>query len=154
MLGLANVSNDGATGTGSDGGHDAADVAAIELVTADLLNAVNESNLAGVLAVWSYGGVLMPPHHPSVRGRQEIERYFRRLFSVRRFRFTFTSSHIEVCGDVAFERVEYEVVVSGTAAGPEVRDVGKGLHVYRRRGGEWELEMDIWNSDNPAVAGE
>ena len=96
----------------------------------------------------------MPPHHPSVRGRQEIERYFGRLFSVRRFRFVFTSSHIEVCGDVAFERVEYEVAASATAAGPEVRDVGKGLHVYRRQEGAWRLAMDIWNSDNPAATGE
>ena len=144
----------GASGMGSDGGHDAADAAAIELVTAALLKAVNGSNLAGVLAVWSDDGVLMPPHHPSVRGRQEIERYFGRLFSVRRFRFVFTSSHIEVCGDVAFERVEYEVAASATAVGPEVRDVGKGLHVYRRQEGAWRLAMDIWNSDNPAATGE
>jgi ketosteroid isomerase-like protein len=126
---------------------------AIELVTAALLNAVNESDLAGVIAVWSDDGVLMPPHHPSVRGRQEIERYFGRLFSVRRFRFAFTSSQIEVCGDVAFERVEYEVAASGTAAGPEVLDVGKGLHVFRRHAGAWQLAMDIWNSDNPPATG-
>ena len=131
-----------------------ADVAAIEQVTAALLNAVNESDLAGVLAVWADDGVLMPPHHPSVRGRQEIDRYFDRLFSVRRFRFTFTSSQIEVCGDVAFERVEYEVAVSATAAALEVHDVGKGLHVYRLQpDGSWKLAMDIWNSDNPALTG-
>jgi ketosteroid isomerase-like protein len=65
----------------------------------------------------------------------------------------FTSSHIEACGDVAFERVAYEVAMSGTAAGPEVRDVGKGLHVFRRQAGTWKLAMDIWNSDSPAVAG-
>jgi ketosteroid isomerase-like protein len=126
------------------------DALAIELVTAALLNAVNHSDLPGVLALWSDGGVLMPPHHPSVRGREEIERYFRRLFSVSRFRFAFTSSQIEVCGDVAFERVEYEVAVSGSAAGPEVRDRGKGLHVFRRQSDVWKLAMDIWNSDNPA----
>jgi ketosteroid isomerase-like protein len=144
----------GASGTGSDGGHDAADAAAIALVTTALLKAVNESNLAGVLAVWSDGAVLMPPHHPSVRGRQEIERYFSRLFRVRRFTFAFTSSQIEVCGDLAFERVEYEVAASGPAAGPEIRDAGKGLHVYRRQEGAWKLAMDIWNSDNPAATGE
>jgi ketosteroid isomerase-like protein len=131
-----------------------ADAAAIEQATAALLNAVNRSNLAGVLAVWSDGGVLMPPHHPSVRGREEIERYFRRLFSARRFTFAFTSSQIEVCGDVAFERVAYEVVARGTASGPEVRDVGKGLHVFRRQAGAWRLAMDIWNSDNPVATGE
>ena len=154
MLGQRTVSNQHATGIGSGGRHDAADAGAIALVTAALLNAVNESDLASVLAVWSDDGVLMPPHHPSVRGRQEIERYFRRLLGVRRFRFAFTSSHIEVCGDVAFERVEYEVAGSGTAGGPEVRDVGKGLHVYRRQEGVWKLAMDIWNSDHPAVTGE
>ena len=153
MLGGATVSNKHPTRTGSDGRDDSADVAAIGLVTAALLNAVNESSLAGVLAVWSDVGVLMPPHHPSVHGRQEIERYFRRLFNERRFAFVFTSSHIEVCGDVAFERVEYEVTASSAAAGPKLRDVGKGLHVFRRQAGAWKLAMDIWNSDNPAATG-
>ena len=59
-----------------------ADAASISRATTKLLSAVNASDVAGVLAVWGEDGVLMPPHHPSVHGRAQIERYFRQLFEL------------------------------------------------------------------------
>ena len=127
------------------------DRAAVARTTARLLTAINAADLAGVLAVWDDDGVLMPPHHPSVRGRSDVERYFRQLFEQTRFTFSFTSSQIHVSGDTAFERVEYAASARPAQGGSEVRDVGKGLHVYRRQpNGSWKLAMDIWNSDTPA----
>ena len=77
-------------------GGESAEREAVARTTASLLNAVNAANLAGVLAVWSDDGVLMPPHHPSVRGRPEIERYFSELFERSRFTFSFTASTVPV----------------------------------------------------------
>jgi ketosteroid isomerase-like protein len=130
------------------------EASAVARATAALLNAVNGSDIAGVLVVWSDEGILMPPHHPAVHGRVEIERYFERIFRKSRFRFSFTSSHIEVCGGIAFERVDYTVSVY-PESGPQTRDAGKGLHVYRRQpDGSWKLALDIWNSDISAGAGQ
>jgi ketosteroid isomerase-like protein len=97
-----------------------------------------------VLALWSDDGVLMPPHHSSVHGRAEIERYLTRLFQQRRFKFSFTSSYIQIAGSFAFERVKYVASTWPAQGGPKVRDVGKGLHVYRKQpGGLWTLMADI-----------
>jgi ketosteroid isomerase-like protein len=131
-----------------------ADRAAVAHATTALLNAVNASDLTGVLAAWCDEGVLMPPHHPTVHGRAALEQYFRGLFSHRRFAFAFTSSRIEVVGDLALERVEYRASAWPAEGGPLVQDVGKGLHVYRRQtDGSWKLAQDIWNSDSPARPG-
>jgi len=127
---------------------DASERAAIAQVTAALLTAVNASHVDGVVAVWAEDGVLMPPGHPSVHGRDALERYFSRLFSERRFTFTFTSSHIVVDGDIAIERVEYTASAWPREGGPAVEDHGKGVHVFRRQAdGTWKLLQDIWNSD-------
>lgn len=129
----------------------AADIAR---VTASLLAAVNASDVPGVLAVWSADGVLMPPHHPSVHGRLAIEEYFTQLFRRAAFRFSFTSSRIDLSGDLAVERVEYAASIWPIEGGPEKRDGGKGLHVYRQMpDGPWKLIMDIWNSDNAPAQG-
>jgi uncharacterized protein (TIGR02246 family) len=127
-----------------------ADRAAIMRTTADLLAAVNASDADGCLAVWADDGVLMPPNHPAVQGREAIAEYFRGLFSRSRFRFTFTGSNIQLAGDTALERVTYEVTVwSGN--GSPVEDHGKGLHVYGRQpDGSWRLTQDIWSSDQKA----
>jgi uncharacterized protein (TIGR02246 family) len=128
---------------------DDAERVAVVKATAALLNAVNRSDLPAVVGLWCDDGMLMPPHHPSVHGRLAIERYFDSLFRRSRFAFSFTSSQIEIAGDLALERVEYVASAWPADGGPEVRDVGKGLHVYRRQtDGSWRLAMDIWNSDN------
>ena len=124
------------------------DRSAIMKITAELLAAVNASNADGCVAVWAADGVLMPPHHPSVQGRQAIFEYFRSLFSQSTFRFTFTASHIHLAGDTALERVTYRAIIWPGGGDPPIEDVGKGLHVYERRpDGSWKLTYDIWNSD-------
>jgi len=138
---------------------DASERAAIARATSALLTAVNTAHVDGVLAVWCDEGVLMPPGHPSVHGRDALERYFSRLFSEQRFTFTFTSSHIVVGGDIAIERVEYTASAWPREGGPAVEDHGKGVHVFRRQAdGTWKLLQDIWNSDGrrdsiPAATG-
>lgn len=126
------------------------DRAAVAQATTALLNAVNSSDLTGVMAAWCDEGVLMPPHHPAVHGRAALESYFRGLFSRTRVAFAFTFSRIEVADDVALERLEYRSSVWPVEGGLPVQDVGKGLHVYRRQtDGSWKLAQDIWNSDLP-----
>ena len=128
-----------------------ADREAILRTTAELLAAVNASDADRCVAVWAADGVLMPPHHPSVQGHQAIGEYFRNLFSRSTLRFTFTSSHLQLAGDTALERVTYTVTMwSGRDAAP-IEDVGEGLHVYGRQpNGSWKLTQDIWNSDQAA----
>jgi len=131
-------------------GPNAADLdrAAIARSTAELLAAVNASDAERCSAVWAADGVLMPPHHPSVHGHQAIVQYFRTLFSRSRFRFTFTSSHIHLAGDTAFEHVTYTAIVWPEHDATPLEDAGKGLHVYARQAnGSWKLTHDIWNSD-------
>jgi uncharacterized protein (TIGR02246 family) len=129
---------------------DAADVdrAAIQRTTAQLLAAVNDSDVEGCAAVWAVNAVLMPPHHPAVSGQPAITQYFRGLFSRTAFRFTFTSSGIRLAGDSAFECVTYTATIRPNGGAPPIDDIGKGLHVYeRQQDGSWKLTLDIWNSD-------
>jgi uncharacterized protein (TIGR02246 family) len=128
------------------------DQLAVAAVTKALLTAVNAADVAGALAAWGADGVLMPPHHPAVHGGPAIGRYFERLFRDSRFEFVFTSSNIEVLGNVAVERVDYSATAWSLQGGPKHRDTGKGVHVYRRQDdGSWRLVLDIWNSDNVAA---
>ena len=126
------------------------DRAQVSRLSLALLKAVNESQVAGVRAVWAIDGTLMPPHHPAVNGRDAITQYFSALFERGRFAFEFTGSNIEVDGNMAVEYVQYSAIFSPAGGGPPIYDRGKGLHVFRRQpAGGWLLGMDIWNSDNP-----
>jgi ketosteroid isomerase-like protein len=126
------------------------DRAAIAKTTARLLAAVNRGNVDDVLSVWAEDGELMPPNHPSIRGRAALQQYFSQLFARSRFNFTFTSSDVHVFGDVAMERVTYLAEAWRDESAKPVSSYGKGLHTYRREpGGVWKLINDIWNADGP-----
>lgn len=117
-----------------------------------LLHAVNTSAVESVRDVWAIDGTLMPPHHPAVNGRDAITQYFITLFQRGRFAFEFTNSRIDVNGNVAIERVQYAATFYPAGGGTSHNDKGKGLHVFRRQpAGGWQLEMDIWNTDNPSA---
>ena len=134
---------------------DAADIdrLAITRTSGELLAAVNASDADRCSAIWAADGVLMPPHHPSVQGRHAILQYFQNLFSRGRFNFTFTSSQVDVAGDMALERVTYTAIIWRGDDATLIKDVGKGLHVYRRQpNGAWELTLDVWNSDLPPLS--
>ena len=116
--------------------------------------AVNAADVAGILACWAPGGVLLPPHHPAVQGHAAIAEYFRRIFADRRLTFTFNESTITIIGEAAIERLTYSSLVTHRTSGQTAEDVGKGLHVYARQpNGEWKLVQDIWNSDWPQAHG-
>ncbi len=121
----------------------------LQRLSATLVSAVNDRDVGTVLSVWAGDGTMMPPNHPAVSGRKELEAYFTRLFATSRFRFVFTKSELEVIGDVAIERVHYTVEAWRDGAPEPVSDVGKGIHVFRRasRGSSWKLALDLWNSD-------
>jgi ketosteroid isomerase-like protein len=124
---------------------------AIMKTTGELLAAVNASDVDHCIAVWADEGVMMPPHHPAVQGRAALRQFFASLFSEAKFRFTFTSSQIDVVGDIALEYVTYSALMwSSLSGGSPADDVGKGLHVYKRQpDGSWKLTRDIWNTDRP-----
>jgi uncharacterized protein (TIGR02246 family) len=135
---------------------DAAEVdrTAIASTTTELVMAVNASDADRCGAVWAADGVLMPPHHPLVQGRQAIVEYFRSLFSRSKVGFRFTSSHIHLAGDTALEDVTYTAVIWPRRGVSPIKDAGKGLHVYRQEPDRsWKLTHSIWNSDQPAREG-
>ena len=79
---------------------DAADVdrAAIQRTMAQLLAAVNDSEVEGCAAVRAVNAVLMPPHHSAVSDQPAITQYFRNPFSRAAFRFTFTCTSVSWTG--------------------------------------------------------
>lgn len=125
----------------------ARDAAAVHAVAEALRLAVNRADVDAIVACWAPDGVMLPPYHAAVHGRNAMIEYFSSVFAARRLAFTFTDTTVEVVGDVAIERLSYTVVTTGSN-GETSEDAGKGIHIYTRRAdGMWQLAQDIWNSD-------
>jgi len=128
------------------------EAADVHAVAETLRQAVNASNVNGIVACWAPDGIMLPPYHAAVHGRAAISEYFGRAFAARRLTFTFTDSSVDVVGEMAIERLHY-TVVAVAATGETTEDMGKGIHIYSRRADRtWQLALDIWNSDRSPSA--
>jgi ketosteroid isomerase-like protein len=108
---------------------------------------------AGTLVRGFYApsAVLMPPNHPAVQGRAEIQKFLQGLMDAGLEAITLSTKHVEAAGDLACGRGTYTLTLA-PAGGPRVEDAGKYIVVYRRgAGGTWQAVADIFNSDRPAA---
>ena len=124
---------------------------AIRRLDAAFMKAASARDSAALVrAFYADDAVLLPPNHPLVTGKSEIQRFLQGLMDG-----GLTSIKIETTvtasgGDLAYGRGRYTLSLSPTGAAA-VQDVGKYIVVYRRpAGGAWRAVADIFNSDQPA----
>ena len=124
---------------------------AIRALDAEFMKAANAKNSAALVrAFYAPDGVLMPPNHPIVEGRESIRGFLQGLmdsgFAGIKLETTSTAS----AGDLAYGRGKYALSLSPPGGAP-VEDIGKYIVVYRRQAnGAWRAVADIFNSDRAA----
>lgn len=112
-------------------------------VTGALEQAFTRHDLAATVALFADDAQILPQHGPAVRGRQEIEDYFKDSMTPRVTYDTDTEMTL-VRGDLAVEQGRY--VVRNVRRGSDVEE-GKYLHVWRRVNNDWKLYRVIYNTD-------
>ena len=124
----------------------AADEAAIReagTVRDEALRTLDANRFASVFAE---DGILMAETTPTVEGKTSIRDFmmiYLRLMTQSNYTPKVADVGLEVSGDLAVRWGTYTV----TDPQGEVQDSGKWLESWRRAGGKWKLQRDIWNSD-------
>ena len=112
--------------------------------------ATAQRDLDGMMAIYAIDAEELLPDIPPIVGRDAIRKFYRNVIKqFPRFAHQFESQKIIVSesGDLA--------VVCGScrfmpdALRPDEVQFGKFIGVWRRQGGDWLLQMNISNSDQP-----
>ena len=112
-------------------------------VTGALEQAITRHDLAATVALFADDAQILPQHGPAIRGREQIEAYFKDSITPKVAYDTDTEMTL-VRGDLAVEQGRYRV--RNVRRGSDVED-GKYLHVWRRMGTDWKLYRLIYNTD-------
>jgi ketosteroid isomerase-like protein len=109
----------------------------------------NADGLKKVAAMYAEDGCRMPPNQATVHGREGILAQLEagKKQGIARVKLALTS--VQSRGDLAYGTGTYEIL---TAEGTKV-DQGKWMNVSKKVGGEWTIQCDMYNSDQPLEAG-
>jgi uncharacterized protein (TIGR02246 family) len=111
--------------------------------------AFNAKEIAKVAAMYTDDAVVMPPNHEAVRGRANIEAFFKEMEGAN---FTLTPFESATSGSTAYEAGTYQMSMTPKTGQPTT-DKGKYVVVLKRGSdGQWRLAFDIFNSDMPLPA--
>jgi ketosteroid isomerase-like protein len=112
-------------------------------VTGALEQSFTSHNLDATVGLFADDAEILPQHGPAIRGRQEIEAYFRDSMTPKVTYDTDTEMTL-VRGDLGIEQGRYRV--RNVRRGSDVEE-GKYLHVWRRVHNDWKLYRIIYNTD-------
>jgi len=127
----------------------AADVAAINAVRAREVAALSSGNIDSALAVYTSDVQMMSPNEEIIVGSAALRTWFENFLATATVTARYTSSVIDVSGDLAVDRYTGELTMTPKAAGAApMTEVIKGVHVMRRQAdGSWRIAQDVWNAD-------
>ncbi|HSM35198.1 MAG TPA: SgcJ/EcaC family oxidoreductase [Longimicrobiales bacterium] len=121
----------------------------ITAVSTAELRAIVEGDVDAFAAVLAEDAVYMPPGEPAVSGKAAIRSWFESFLEVVSVDGSYPSSEVNITGDWAIERYTADLTLTPADGSEPMREVGKGIHVYRRGpDGSWKLTYDIWNFDS------
>jgi uncharacterized protein (TIGR02246 family) len=105
-----------------------------------------KGDAAGLAALYTEEGQLMPPNAGFQTGRQAIQAFWQAVLDAGIQEARLEIREVEAHGDTAIEVGEYTLHGEG---GAEL-DAGKYIVIWQREDGQWKLHRDIFNSSLPA----
>ena len=112
--------------------------------------AFNRKDLPKVLSFYSGETVFMPPNAPTVRGRDAVGDFYKGMFAEGAGDLVIESKDVGGHGTLAYESGTFSLVRK-PASGPETRDRGKYMFIWRYYAAQkaWLMDYTIWSSDLP-----
>jgi ketosteroid isomerase-like protein len=126
------------------------DSARIRQRTQEFAQVFNAKDMQKLLSLYSGETVFMPPNAPTVRGREAVAHFYKRMFDEGAGDLALESKDIGGYGQLAFESGTFSLT-RRPPSGQETRDRGKYMFIWRfnRAQTVWLIDYTIWSSDLP-----
>ena len=108
--------------------------------------AANRGDAPGIARLYTPSAIALPPGAPEQRGRDAIGAYWAAALKAGVKNVSLKAGSVESYGTAAREIGRFGFDMPG-AGGQSSRVEGKYVVVWKRVGGAWMLDSDIWNTD-------
>ena len=118
---------------------------AIEKMLFSYRDALNASDVAQVLPLYTQDGVFMPSNGPSAVGQEQIKGSYEFVFKTIQLHIEFFIDEIVVNGDYAFARTTSKGTTLIHANGQTVPEENRELFVLQKVDGQWKISRYMFN---------
>lgn len=118
---------------------------AIEKMLFSYRDALNASDVAQVLPLYTQDGVFMPSNGPSAVGQEQIKGSYEFVFKTIQLHIEFFIDEIIVNGDYAFARTTSKGTTLIHANGQTVPEENRELFVLQKTNGQWKISRYMFN---------
>jgi len=119
---------------------------AITAANKTFMAAFKRADAAGMAALYTENGQLLPPGSDFVEGRPAIQAVWQGLMDMGIKAVNLETIEVEGHANTAIEVGKYTIA----GEGGKVIDNGKYVVIWKRQRGQWRLHRDIWNTSVPA----
>ena len=119
---------------------------AIAAANENFMTAFNRGDAAGMAALYTENGQLLPPNSDFVTGKQAIQMFWQALFDMGIKAAKLEVVEVEGHGDTIIEVSKYTLQDEKG----QVIDKGKYIVIWKQDNGQWKLHRDIFNSSMAA----
>ena len=121
---------------------------AIAAADESLVNAFARRDAAGIAALYTEDGQILPSNSDPICGKKAIEGFWGAVLNMGIAAVELRTTESEDCGDAAVEVGSYGM----QGADGQALDRGKYMVMWKREAGQWRLHRDIFNTSLPAPA--
>ena len=109
------------------------------------MDAFRQRDAAGMAALYTESGQLLPPNAGTMTGREAIQAFWQAVMDMGVQEAQLDIDEVLAYGDTAVEKSRF--VLYG--AERQVLDQGKYIVVWQQESGQWKMHRDIFNSSLP-----
>jgi uncharacterized protein (TIGR02246 family) len=110
-----------------------------------LMAAASRGDAAGMAALYTENGQVLPPNSDVVSGRQAIQSFWQGAIRMGIKAVKLETVEVESHGTTANEVGKFTIQGEGGL----VVDTGKYVVIWKQEAGQWKLHRDIWNGSRP-----
>jgi uncharacterized protein (TIGR02246 family) len=127
-----------------------ADIAAIKELYNQATLACSTGDVELYLSIFTEDAVVMPPGYPAAMGKEELRPMIEGLFGLFDLELPYTVEEVEVIGDRAFARSNWQYSMTPKEGGETTTSPGKQLdNLKRQSDGSWKIYIQCYNYNEP-----
>ena len=119
--------------------------AVIEAANDVFMATFNRGDAAGLAALYTEDGQLMPPNAGTMTGREAVQGFWQAVMDMGVKKAAIITGEVEGHGDTAVEVYRFQLF----GEGEQELDQGKFIVIWKQVDGQWRLHRDVFNSSNP-----